>query len=1492
MSAGAQHGKGGGGRQALIVALLVGALILLHRFAVPTGGLDPTGMLALGFVILASYTVGKLVDVVKLPHITGYLLAGMLLGPSVAHILTSNLPIEIWAPFDRGVLNEDVIGQLSVLDTLAIALIAMTAGGELRIDGLRRGIGAISGVLIGQLVAIALLIPAFIYAVSGVFPNIVLPGLGAVPVGAAIALGTVVAAISFATSPAATVAVITDTGAEGPFSRTVLSTVVLKDVLVVIAFSLASAWAANALGMGATEESLGIYLLEHIGGSLLLGAVIGFGFALYLRYVNKEVLLVIVGVVYAATLLAAALHLNPPVLVFMAAGFTVSNFSRHGETMIHSVERLSLPVYVVFFTLAGAKLHLDHVVHVAPFAVALVSLRMLALKAGVAAGARVARADDSVRRHGWLGFVSQAGVSLSLATIVGQQLGDAGRALETLVIAGIALNELLGPVLLKVGIGLAGEIPSERRSVPGEAPAASLPPPAIEWPEPEVVADAWGPPASTMSDVLNREVRDLQLDLQSLVRDVSRGALERFRAEASAYVRDLRREFLRHHRRITVASRTLADGAGIGALVHTEEWQLAEHWRGTVLGRAARVAQAGFRPEQLVESIDRVVAALPEVVVAPYEPETFLRPERQTAWQSVRRTGLRLRRWFRGVTGREMSPRRVELRQLAGYHLAGEAPVRLEALAALLVQGDTHLAARTRSLFDAIVQGYDRLAQSGAQTREDLEAELRGIRADVEAELSLATIEIDRIAAEGTARTERVLGDALKQVKLELGLVGTLDLSNRARRNSRVFKARIRALDTLTEQLAKLRRSVAAGYSIVALELELVGLEARVKDALHEHVSALEHDVRGRSLVQAVRVVESLEGAEKALRAELGQRHTGDEMTAVLREAVEPADRVVGEAARAAIQLRDQLGDEQVVAPLLDALRRASASLTDRYEVPSAIMAQGEWKLPVPVPVVEVPFREIVGAHVEAEVAQELLAVTRDVSAKVQPYSTSLVELERLLAFNVELAGSELELVQDEDVPEDTRRLLSDMLLSAIERNADVMRAHADEAEEWPSALGQRMREAVLGGVERLRGQLVAGEISRLRLELLRGRAAGAKLIRRAGRVATASAAVRVAATRTVERLLGEQRIEAWRQGLGLPVRHEDDLPGPRAFAMPEPAGTMPMVYRRLFASETIEAGDVLTGRELDIERARRVLAGEAPGTLRAVALVGQDGVGKGALSSAIVRTKQWKNVRRIVLDEPVSREDVEGWFDRKAEGHLVVISGFHWLVGMCPGGFHPLRHFVEGVIADGGRNAFLLHADTLVWEYAAEVAPIADAFPEVIELSVLTPDELEAAVLARHGLSGFGLSFDTLEAQSRIDTLIARGAGRIRRPYESFFRDLHQASGGLVRDALRLWLASIEEVNEKLDYVRVGSVPSSPHRAIRHLPEDTLLHLYQIARQGWMSARVHGYLFRVDEGTAEAQLSRLAHIGLLVRYPKATYRIQPHLRGPVFRVLREQGWV
>ncbi len=228
----------------------------------------------------------------------------------------------------------------------------------------------------------------------------------------------------------------------------------------------------------------------------------------------------------------------------------------------------------------------------------------------------------------------------------------------------------------------------------------------------------------------------------------------------------------------------------------------------------------------------------------------------------------------------------------------------------------------------------------------------------------------------------------------------------------------------------------------------------------------------------------------------------------------------------------------------------------------------------------------------------------------------------------------------------------------------------------------------------------------------------------------------------------------------------------------------------------------------------------------------------------------------------------------------------------MRAGGFAPLERFVEGVVADRGRNAWLIHADQLVWSVARQAAAIAEAFPDVIEVPALGPRDLEAAVLARHGLSGYGLSFEHRSEGSGLDDFLVRAAVKIRRPYETYFRALHDASGGLVRDALSLWLSSIDEVNDRADYVHVGALPPSVEPSIDALPEEVLLNLLQVARQGWMDADVQAHVYRVDRVDAEAQLARLSNMGLLEREGAGSYSIPPHLRGPVHRVLRARGWV
>jgi hypothetical protein len=264
--------------------------------------------------------------------------------------------------------------------------------------------------------------------------------------------------------------------------------------------------------------------------------------------------------------------------------------------------------------------------------------------------------------------------------------------------------------------------------------------------------------------------------------------------------------------------------------------------------------------------------------------------------------------------------------------------------------------------------------------------------------------------------------------------------------------------------------------------------------------------------------------------------------------------------------------------------------------------------------------------------------------------------------------------------------------------------------------------------------------------------------------------------------------------------------------------------------------------------------------------------------------------VKRFTLDRPMSIADVDELLDEAKQGSLIVIDGINWMLAAEPGGFSPLRHFVDGVLADGAQRSWLVQAEAVFWRYASAIAPLEEAFPEVVELEPLTAAELTAAVMERHRLSGYGHAFDRLEGESWLEAWLARSASRIRRPYEQYFKELHGATGGLVRDALRLWLTSIRGI-EADDIVHIGHVPSSGYTAVSRLPHDQLIVIFQVARQGWMNDAVLAHLFRSDRRTARAQLARLHHLGLLESADGDVYRIALHLRGSLARVIRERGW-
>ena len=391
--------------------------------------------LFLGFLLLASYLAGRAARVVSLPQITGYLIIGILVGP---HVL--------------GILPQETVEEFRFVNGVALALIALSAGGELRMGSLRKRIWSIGTITILQIAFMFTLVAVSVFLARGHIAF-----LEGEPPRVAFAVALLFGLVAVANSPATTIAVITEEKARGILTDTVLGITVLKDVIILILIALLIPLAvtivdpSGGFSLRAVQE-----ILLEILGSLVAGMVLGWLVTQYLGRVREYRILFILGVAFLAFYLGDWLHMES-ILIAMAAGFYVQNFSRQGRRLLHALEANSLPVYALFFAVAGADLNITVLKTAWVISTAIILTRGGALWISTYLGARIVGDPPAIRHHAWMGFLAQAGVTLGIANIVRERFPIWGLQVATVIIATIAVNQLVGPPAFRWILIRAGE---------------------------------------------------------------------------------------------------------------------------------------------------------------------------------------------------------------------------------------------------------------------------------------------------------------------------------------------------------------------------------------------------------------------------------------------------------------------------------------------------------------------------------------------------------------------------------------------------------------------------------------------------------------------------------------------------------------------------------------------------------------------------------------------------------------------------------------------------------------------------------------------------------------------------------------------------------------------------------------------------------------------------------------------------------------------------
>ncbi len=380
-------------------------------------------------MLFAALIAGKIVKKLKLPNVTGYLVIGLLIGPNCLRILTTEL-----------------LDKMSIVTDFALGCIAFSIGAEFKISFLKK-VGK-APIVIG-----------------------VLEGLGAVTVvdGILLALGydvtfaLAMGAIASATAAASTLMIVKQYKSKGPVTNTLLPVVALDDAVALMAFGISMAIANVISSHG--NASIGKLLVDpciEIIGGLAFGALLGFIMVYAVKFYTGR------GNRLAITIMMICLCVGisnmvgfSSLLACMMLSMVFVNFSKFREKIYEPLDRIVPPVYMMFFIISGASLDLNVLKSVGIVGVVYVVGRVVGKVLGAALGAKISKAPKVVSKYLGFTLVPQEGVAIGLATSAAAAFPEYGSKIRTVVLCGVVIYELVGPVITKTALMKAGEITEE-----------------------------------------------------------------------------------------------------------------------------------------------------------------------------------------------------------------------------------------------------------------------------------------------------------------------------------------------------------------------------------------------------------------------------------------------------------------------------------------------------------------------------------------------------------------------------------------------------------------------------------------------------------------------------------------------------------------------------------------------------------------------------------------------------------------------------------------------------------------------------------------------------------------------------------------------------------------------------------------------------------------------------------------------------------------------
>lgn len=387
-------------------------------------------IISVAVMLIAGYVMSRLTKKLKLPNVTGYIIAGILIGPYCINIIPAK-----------------VVEGMSFLADIALAFIAFSTGEFFKMSTLKKNGGKNIVITVFEALLASIVVFLVMYFALGL----------------SLPFSIVLGALAAATAPASTMMTIRQTNSKGDFVDTLLQVVALDDVVGLVAFSVAIAVATASLAGTVTAGNVLLPIVYNIV-AFVVGGLLGFLLKLLISKRSTDNRLIIaVATIFGFCGICSFMDVSP-LLGCMAMGTVYMNTS-NDDKLFKQLNYFSPPILLLFFVRSGVNFKLDALVSTGEsvggvsllvIGVVYFFVRILGKYGGSFLGCLVTKKDKKVRNYLGLALIPQAGVAIGLATLASRTIGgDTGSALETIILASSVLYELIGPACAKLALYLS-----------------------------------------------------------------------------------------------------------------------------------------------------------------------------------------------------------------------------------------------------------------------------------------------------------------------------------------------------------------------------------------------------------------------------------------------------------------------------------------------------------------------------------------------------------------------------------------------------------------------------------------------------------------------------------------------------------------------------------------------------------------------------------------------------------------------------------------------------------------------------------------------------------------------------------------------------------------------------------------------------------------------------------------------------------------------------